>query len=102
MTERWPDAGGAARPETNTGDAILDPEWVDNELLSGPEPDTCLFLGEAVSRGTLRRLVAERSAELEAAGLRRGGAVALYLPPSLAFIVNLFAAWRVGAQATLL
>ena len=46
--------------------------------------------------------MADRQADLAAAGLARGGAVALNLPPSLAFVTNLLAAWRIGAQATLL
>jgi acyl-coenzyme A synthetase/AMP-(fatty) acid ligase len=75
---------------------------VDEVLLFGKDGEICLFLGRPVSRGELRQLVADRQAVLAAAGLRDGGSVALCLPPSLAFITNLLAAWRIGAQATLL
>ena len=71
-------------------------------LLAGAADDVCLHLGEPVSRAELRRLVAERHRALADAGLRRGGSVALCLAPSLAFIANLLASWRIGAQASLL
>ena len=80
----------------------LEPEWVDEVLLAGAAGDVCLHLGEPVSRAELRRLVAERQSTLADAGLRRGGSVALCLAPSLAFIANLLASWRIGAQASLL
>ena len=80
----------------------LEPEWVDEVLLAGAAREVCLHLGEPVSRAELRRLVAERHRVLADAGLRRGGSVALCLAPSLAFITNLLASWRVGAQASLL
>lgn len=80
----------------------LDPEWVDGVLLAGAADDVCLYLGEPVSRAGLRQLVAERRRVLADAGLRRGGSVALCLEPSLAFIANLLASWRIGAQAALL
>jgi acyl-coenzyme A synthetase/AMP-(fatty) acid ligase len=83
-------------------EAQLDPDWVDEVLLLGKDDDVCLFLGEPVSRGTLRRLVGQRRVELTAAGLTAGGSVALCLPPSLAFVTNLLASWRIGAQTTLL
>jgi acyl-coenzyme A synthetase/AMP-(fatty) acid ligase len=84
------------------GSAPLDAGWVDEVLLAGPGSEPCLFLGIPVSRAELRALVAERQSELAAAGVRRGGAVALNLPPSLAFVANVLAVWRLGAQATLL
>jgi 3-hydroxy-4-methylanthranilate adenylyltransferase len=80
----------------------LEPDWVDEVLLAGPADDVCLQLSEPVSRGELRRLVAERHRVLADAGLRRGGSVALCLAPSLAFIANLLASWQIGAQAALL
>ena len=80
----------------------LEPGWVDELLLAGAADDVCLRLGEPVSRAELRRLVAGRGRVLAGAGLRRGGTVALCLAPSLAFITNLLAAWRIGAQASLL
>jgi 3-hydroxy-4-methylanthranilate adenylyltransferase len=86
--------GGARRP--------VEPEWVNEVLLAGAAGDVCLHLGEPVSRAGLRRLVAERRRVLEDAGVRRGGSVALCLPPSLAFIANLLASWQIGAQAALL
>ena len=79
-----------------------DPEWVDEVLLAGPDDQVCLVLDGPVDRAMLRRLVAERQAALTGAGLRAGGSVALCLPPSLAFIANLLAAWRTGARAVLL
>ena len=80
----------------------LEPEWVDEVLLAGADDQACLHLGEPITRAGLRRMVAERQRVLTDAGLRRGGACALCLPPSLAFITNLLAAWRIGAQASLL
>jgi acyl-coenzyme A synthetase/AMP-(fatty) acid ligase len=81
---------------------LLEPDWVDEVLLAGAAGDICLYLSDAVSRAQLRELVAQRQRVLTDAGLRRGGSVALCLPPSLAFITNLLAAWRIGAQASLL
>ncbi|MEH1055648.1 class I adenylate-forming enzyme family protein [Micromonospora sp. CPCC 206171] len=79
-----------------------DPGWVDEILLTGRSTDICLRLPEPVDRGNLRRLVGEAQTRLAAAGLRPGGAAALRLPPSLAYVVNLLATWRTGAQAVLL
>ena len=76
--------------------------WVDNELLAGEATNVCLRLGEPVTRQELRRLVAEREAELAATGLAAGGTVTLHLPPSLAYVASLLAAWRIGAQVSLL
>jgi acyl-coenzyme A synthetase/AMP-(fatty) acid ligase len=90
-----PQAAGGAYPQ-------LGPDWVDEVLLAGAPDDVCLHLGEPVSRAELRRLVAERQRALADAGLGRGGHVALCLAPSLAFIANLLASWRLGAQASLL
>lgn len=80
----------------------LDPGWVDEVLLAGRAADPCLSLGAPVSRAALRALVAGDQARLAAAGLRGGGVIALCLPPSVAFISSLLAAWRIGAQAILL
>jgi 3-hydroxy-4-methylanthranilate adenylyltransferase len=80
----------------------VDPTWVDEVLLAGAADRRCLFFDTGISLGTLRGLVAETQAGLTAAGLRRGGSVALCLPPSLTFIVNLLASWRIGGQAILL
>ncbi|WP_346533498.1 class I adenylate-forming enzyme family protein [Micromonospora sp. DPT] len=85
-----------------TEDSATDPGWVDEILLTGHPTDICLRLPEPVDRGTLRRLVGEAQGRLAAAGLRPGGAAALRLPPSLAYVVNLLATWRTGAQAVLL
>ncbi|GAA1826643.1 AMP-binding protein [Luedemannella flava] len=76
--------------------------WVDEVLLAGPDDAVCVTLGREVTRARLRALVAERQEALHAAGLRAGGTVALRVPPSLAFVANLLAAWRIGAQASLL
>jgi 3-hydroxy-4-methylanthranilate adenylyltransferase len=89
--------------ECPTGNlAAQDPGWVDDVLLAGRPADVCLRLPVPVDRGTLRRLVGEAQTRLAAAGLRPGGAAALRLPPSLAYVVNLLATWRSGAQAILL
>jgi acyl-coenzyme A synthetase/AMP-(fatty) acid ligase len=77
-------------------------DWVDDYLLTGPDRDVCLWLDQPVTRGALREQVARRAAEFSDAGLRAGGAVTLRLPPSLAYVVSLLAAWRVGAQVSLL
>lgn len=82
--------------------AVTDPQWVDEVLLSGEDGDVCLRLGDPVTRGLLRREVAERRVRLASAGIVRGGSVALQMPPSLAFVADLLAAWRIGAQVTLL
>jgi acyl-coenzyme A synthetase/AMP-(fatty) acid ligase len=73
-----------------------------DSLLAGGDGDVALWLDEPVTRGDLRALVSARAGELASAGLRRGGAISLRLPPSLAYVVNLLAAWRVGAQVSLL
>ncbi|MFG3684669.1 class I adenylate-forming enzyme family protein [Micromonospora sp. NPDC047740] len=75
---------------------------MDDILFTGRPTDVCLRLPEPVDKGTLRRLVGEAQARLAEAGLRPGGAAALRLPPSLAYVVNLLATWRSGAQAVLL
>jgi 3-hydroxy-4-methylanthranilate adenylyltransferase len=80
----------------------LEPGWVDEVLLAGAEDEVCLHLHEPITRAQLRGLVAERQRVLSGAGLRPGGSVALCLAPSLAFIANLLASWRIGAQASLL
>jgi acyl-coenzyme A synthetase/AMP-(fatty) acid ligase len=95
VTGHFTQVTGGANPQ-------LEPEWVDEVLLAGAADDECLHLGAPVSRGELSRLVAERRRALAGAGLRRGGSVALCLPPSLAFIANLLASWQIGAQASLL
>src|SRR5271154_2628813 len=82
-------------------DGAADPDWVDEYLL-GSNSDDCIVLGEPLPRGTLRTQVADRASELRSAGLRPGGAISLRLPPSLAYVVNLLAAWRLGAQVSLL
>ncbi|MET7467931.1 fatty acid--CoA ligase family protein [Micromonospora sp. NPDC005686] len=77
-------------------------DWVDDILFTGHDTDVCLRLPEPVDKGTLRRLVGEAQAALAEAGLRAGGAAALRLPPSLAYVAYLLATWRTGAQAVLL
>ncbi|GAA1743289.1 class I adenylate-forming enzyme family protein [Luedemannella helvata] len=76
--------------------------WVDELLLAGPDDAACVTLGRSLTRAQLRQAVSERQEALHAAGLRAGGTVALRMPPSLAFVANLLAAWRIGAQASLL
>src|ERR687884_1232401 len=84
------------------GALLAGPDWVDDILLAGPDDQVCLSFGDPVTRAELRRQVLDRQAILEGLGLRRGGAVALQLPPSLAYVANLLASWRIGAQAALL
>ena len=77
-------------------------EWVDDVLLAGPAADICFRLPEPVEREKLRRLVRDRQSDLARSGFRPGGAVALRLPPSMAFVTHLLAIWRSGGQAILL
>jgi len=78
-------------------------EWVDEVLLTGADNDVCLHLSTGpIARSALRRMVGEKQETLVAAGLRPGGCAALNLPPSLAYVANLLAVWRIGAQAVLL
>jgi len=76
--------------------------WVDRVLLAGPDREPCLRLGRPLERADVRAGVAEAEERLRAAGLAAGGSVALRLPPSLAFVTSLLAAWRIGAQVSLL
>src|SRR5687767_13911689 len=76
--------------------------WVDDVLLRGGAGDVCLHIGGPVTRAMLRDLVTQRQQALAAAGVTDGSTVALQLPPSLAFVANLLAVWRSGAQAALL
>jgi acyl-coenzyme A synthetase/AMP-(fatty) acid ligase len=81
----------------------IGPEWVDDVLLAGPDETVSLRLPTGpIAQSELRQLVAERRDALTAAGLRQGGCVALRLPPSLTYVANLLAVWRIGAQAVLL
>jgi acyl-coenzyme A synthetase/AMP-(fatty) acid ligase len=80
----------------------LDGSWVDEYLLAGRDRDVCLWMDAPLTRGELAAQVRLRAAELAQAGLGPGGAVALRLPPSLAYVVSLLAAWRAGAQVSLL
>ncbi|WP_165949563.1 class I adenylate-forming enzyme family protein [Kribbella turkmenica] len=77
-------------------------QWVDDVLLAGPAGDICFRLPEPVDRAMLRRLVRDRQSELAESGFRAGGAAALRLPPSMAFVTHLLAVWRSGGQAILL
>jgi acyl-coenzyme A synthetase/AMP-(fatty) acid ligase len=81
---------------------VTSPDWVDEVLLSGADTDVCLHSDQPLDRRTLRGLVSERQSVLAAAGLRAGGSLALRLPPSTAYIANLLAGWRIGAQVILL
>jgi len=76
--------------------------WVDEVLLSGPDDEISLNVGAPISRAQLRQEVAQRQAVLESLGLQADGTLALRLPPSLAYVANLLAGWRIGAQVSLL
>ncbi|MGF1426905.1 class I adenylate-forming enzyme family protein [Kitasatospora sp. LaBMicrA B282] len=76
--------------------------WVDHHLLAGAPDQPCLHLGRSIPRGELRDLVASRQHRLIEAGLTTGGTVTLCLPPSLDYVAVLLAAWRLGAQVSLL
>jgi 3-hydroxy-4-methylanthranilate adenylyltransferase len=80
----------------------LDGGWVDEVLLAGRNSQQCVVLDRPVTRSELRAVVDARQGALAAAGIARGGSVAICLAPSLAFIANLLATWRTGAQAILL
>jgi 3-hydroxy-4-methylanthranilate adenylyltransferase len=83
-------------------EAAESPGWVDRELLAGRPAEVCLWIGGPVTNGELRQLVSEHERQLMAAGLEVGGTVALHLPPSLSYVASLLAAWRIGAQVSLL
>ncbi|MEU1626444.1 fatty acid--CoA ligase family protein [Streptomyces sp. NPDC020096] len=88
----------ASRHGLHTGTST----WVDELLLAGPDEEPVLQLGQVVDRAALRSTVQCFQQLLEGAGLVRGGSVVLRLPPSLSYIGHLLAAWRVGAQVTVL
>jgi acyl-coenzyme A synthetase/AMP-(fatty) acid ligase len=79
-------------------------EWVHEELLAGDPGEPCLLMGSSspVTRGELAARVDDQQQLLEANGLRPGGTVALQLPPSVEYVATLLAAWRAGAQVSLL
>ena len=77
-------------------------EWASGALLDGDPGDPCLWMGGPVTRGELASLVDARQRLLESAGLRPGGTAAIRLPPSLEYVAVLLAAWRIGAQVSLL
>jgi acyl-coenzyme A synthetase/AMP-(fatty) acid ligase len=90
------------RDSTFSGDAAAGPGWVDEHLLAGPGDRVCLWFDRPVTRAALRELVVGRSGELADAGLSAGGSVSIQLPPGLTYVVNVLAAWRLGAQVSLL
>ena len=77
-------------------------EWVDAALLAGDDAEVCLHMGRPVTRQELRALVGQQQDMLAGAGLAAGGTAVLVLPPSLTYVATLLAAWRLGAQASLL
>lgn len=87
---------------TDTANGVITPSWVDDVLLAGPDQQLAFAAPVPITRGELRRLVAERRSALESGGLKPGGAAALRLPPSLTYVANLLATWQLGAQAILL
>src|SRR6266498_218034 len=87
---------------TTDADLLASPEWVDEFLLAGPDNGICICADSPIDRAGLRRMVAERQSRLAAFDLRPGGTLALRLPPSVAYVANLLAGWRIGAQVILL
>jgi len=89
---------------TGTSEAISAPpaEWVDEALLAGDDAGVCLSMGRPVTRRELRGLVGQQQDMLAGAGLAAGRTALLALPPSLGYVAALLAAWRLGAQVTLL
>ncbi len=77
-------------------------QWVGEWLLAGSDDDAALWMGGPVTRGELRGLVDRHADDLAAAGLGAGGTLSLHVPPSLAFVADLLAGWRLGAQVSLL
>ncbi|MCW2503669.1 MAG: AMP-dependent synthetase and ligase [Actinomycetia bacterium] len=92
----------AAPGHRQTDGGAMDDAWVDEVLLAGPAADPVLHLDRALTRGELRAEVAERARRLAASGLAPGGTVLLRLPASVAYIASLLAAWRLGAQVSVL
>jgi acyl-coenzyme A synthetase/AMP-(fatty) acid ligase len=84
------------------GDHALETGWVDEILLGGPDHQVCLTIGDPLSRAQLRDLVSQRASRLREVGVNAGSVLAIGLPPSVAFVANLLAAWRIGAQVCLL
>jgi 3-hydroxy-4-methylanthranilate adenylyltransferase len=87
---------------SRTAAVRLPVDWVGEMLLAGDADEACLRFSGPVDRGGLRTLVDEQQATLTDAGLVSGGTVALRLPPSLTYLALLLAAWRVGAEVSLL
>ena len=77
-------------------------DWVGDVLLRGDDDEICLRFDRPVNRATLRALVDDHERDFAAAGLLPGGTIALRLPPSLTYVAMLLAAWRLGAQVSLL
>jgi 3-hydroxy-4-methylanthranilate adenylyltransferase len=86
----------------NLVEDVLEPDWVAELLLAGPADEVCLDIGGPLRRDELRRHVEQRERVLRAAGLTSADTVALCLPPSLAYVANLLAGWRIGARILLL
>jgi acyl-coenzyme A synthetase/AMP-(fatty) acid ligase len=88
--------------QTQDSAAVTDTEWVDEILLAGPDSQLIFVNPAPIDRAALRRLIAERRQQLVDGGLKPGGAAALRMPPSIAYVAALLATWQLGAQAILL
>ena len=88
--------------QDGAGTPRLDGAWVDRVLLAGDPVEPCLWFGRPLDRDALRALVDAQQELLSAAGLAAGGTAALCLPPSPGYVAVLLAAWRIGAQVSLL
>lgn len=83
-------------------DTVAGPSWVDEILLAGEDDQVCLRLDTPITRAELRAAVLRRQEALAALGIEPNGSVVLRLPPSFAYVANLLACLRIGAQVALL
>ncbi|MFD9698055.1 class I adenylate-forming enzyme family protein [Lentzea sp. NPDC059081] len=75
-----------------------DSSWAERLLLRGPSEEDCLAVPDPMSRGTLRRLVAERGLALRNNGVTTDSAVLVRLPACVEFVTTVLAAWSLDAQ----
>lgn len=83
------------RPLVPSGDPLA-PTCLDDLLAGQDERAAVWFNGQILTRGQIRGEARAAAAALHALGLRRGDALALWLPNGLAWLQLLFAAARLG------